>query len=149
GDVGAGLAGPPSAKGDEERARLLAGLGILGGPGMVALVGEPARTAAEVAGALPEIHVAAIDADLVQWPETERVSRLVASPGIPFVDWAMRAAAIDGRLGPAWIGEAVRVVAPRGRIVVVRAETDVVRALEAAGARVLASDDRTVVAARS
>ena len=149
GEIGSGLAGPPTAEPTEESTRLLAQLGILGGPGTVALVGEPARAAAGLTRALREIQVAAIDADLVHWPETERVSRLVSAPGIPFVDWAMRAAAVDGRLGPAWLAEAVRVVAPRGRIVITHADDDVAGALEGAGARVLASDPQTVVAARS
>jgi hypothetical protein len=149
GEIGSGLAGPHTAETTEEGSRLLAQLGILGGPGTVALVGEPARTGPGLAQALPEIQVAAIDADLVHWPDMDRVSRLVSAPGIPFVDWAMRAAAVDGRLGGAWLAEAVRVVAPRGRIVVTHAGEDAAGALERAGARVLASDAQTVVAARS
>jgi uncharacterized protein YbaR (Trm112 family) len=148
GELVAGFAGEPVAAPDRS-ARLLAQLGILGGPGTVALVGEPARAAREVAAALPEIHVAAIDSDLVRWPEADRVSRLVAAPGLPFFDGTLRGVAIDGRLGPAWVGEAVRVVAPRGRVVVSPAPEDARTALERAGSSVIASDPETVVAARS
>jgi len=149
GELTRGLAGEPAAAAEDRSARLLAQLGILGGPGTVALVGEPARAAREVAAALPEIHVAAIDPDLVHWPEANRVSRLVAAPGLPFFDATLRAVAIDGRLGPTWSAEAARVVAPRGRVVVSHAPEDAAAGLEQVGCRVIASDPETVVAARS
>ena len=145
----AGLAGVPAASDVEGSGRLLALLGILGGPGTVALVGEPARHAEDVARALPDIHVAAIDPDLGRWPETERVSRLVSSPGIPFFDASLRAVAIDGRLGTSWISEAARVVAPRGRVVVTHPADDTASVLERTGSRVVASHPESVVAARS
>jgi uncharacterized protein YbaR (Trm112 family) len=149
GQLAPGFAGDPTVAAEDRSARLLAQLGILGGPGTVALVGEPARAAREVAAALAEIHVAAIDPDLVHWPDADRVSRLVAGPGLPFFGATLRAVAVDGRLGPAWIAEAVRVVAPRGRVVVFHAAQDAATALERAGSRVIASDPETVVAARS
>src|SRR5690606_33091177 len=67
GAIGPGLAGAPDGGSSESLAvdALLAQLGIVGGPGTVALVGEPACAASGVAHALPEIHVVAIDADLV------------------------------------------------------------------------------------
>jgi hypothetical protein len=149
GELGAGLAGEPGHVDAAEAARILAQLGVLGGPGTVGLVGEPARAAVAVAAALPEIQVAALDADLVRWPETDRVSRLVASPGMPFHGSALRAVAVDGRLGPEWLAEAARVVAPRGRVVVVHADAEVLGRLPSVGLRAVASDQETVVAARS
>jgi hypothetical protein len=77
------------------------------------------------------------------------VSRLVSSPGLPFFDASLRAVALDARLGPTWLAEAARVVAPRGRAVVAHAPEGVVSALENAGLRVMAADAETVVAARS
>ncbi|MGE0160325.1 MAG: hypothetical protein AB7T31_13025 [Gemmatimonadales bacterium] len=147
--LGRGLAGEPGGAAEGEAARLLGMLGVLGGPGTVALVGEPARVAADVARALPEIQVAAIDADLVRWPEGERVSRLVTAPGLPFFGGTLRAVAIDGRLGPSWLAEAARVIAHRGRVVVTHAPTDAGGALENVGLHVIASDAESVVAARS
>lgn len=138
-------AGPP----EPEAPRLLALLGVVGGPGTLVLVGEPARTAGAVAGALPEMHVVAVDPDLSTWPEEPRVSRLACAPGLPFFDRSLRGAVVDGRLGAGWIDEAARVVAPRARLVVVRASPEVGERLEGAGLRVLASDPETVVAARS
>ncbi|HET9947736.1 MAG TPA: hypothetical protein VFQ22_02305 [Longimicrobiales bacterium] len=147
GPLGAGLAGGPDepVEGPE---RLLALLGVVGGPGTVALVGEPARHAPAVAGALGEIQVAAVDADLRGWPESPRVSRLAAAPGLPFFGSVLRAVAVDGRLGPDALTEAVRVAAPRARIVVVHAPDGTAERLRGFGAMVLASEAGTVVATK-
>lgn len=132
-----------------ECARLLALLGIMGGPGTIALVGEPSRVAAPMARALPEMHVVAIDPDQRDWPESPGVSRLASAPGLPFHDSGLRGVAVDGRLGASWVGEAARVVAPRARVVLARAPAGGGAWLEVAGLRVIASDPETIVAARS
>lgn len=148
-----GRPGPEGSEVDEDEAmraeRLVALLGVVGGPGMVALVGEPARLASEVAAALPELLVVAVDADLRLWPEQPDVSRLMSGPGLPLFDSSLRAIAVDGRLGSGWLAEAARVVPPRARVVVLHAPADVASALAAAGLRVLAEQGKTVVAARS
>lgn len=136
------------ADGAELVERLVALLGIVGGPGTVALVGEPAVLAPEVAAALPEVQVVAVDPEARHWPEAASVSRLVSAPGLPFFDSMLRAVAVDGRLGPSWLAEAARVVQPRGRLVVLHAPEDARGALEARGLTVLAAEAETVVAAR-
>jgi len=164
-ELGAGLAGTPAGEADgtagstpasgggagrpaEEVARLVALMGIVGGPGTLALVGGPARLAAQVAEALPELLVVGVDADLRRWPETPAVSRIVAEPGIPLFGSSLRAVAVDGRLGSAWLAEAARVVQPRARVVVQHASPDARGALEASGLTVLVEEAETVVAAR-
>ena len=149
GEVGPGLAGEPGATDGDGAATLLALLGIVGGPGTVALVGEPARAAGEVARALPEMHVVAIDPDSRHWGEQERVSRLVAEPGLPFFPSSLRGVALDGRLGTGLLAEAARVVAPRGRVVVMHAFVEARARLENEGLNVIAADAETIVAARS
>jgi hypothetical protein len=155
GALGAGLAGDPSGAPPEdpteeaEATRLRALLGVVGGPGLLALVGAPARSAGRIARALPEMHVVALDPDLRRWPEEPGVSRLVSAPGIPFVDAALRGVVLDGRAPSSLLGEAARVVAPRARVVVLRPPSGVAERLESVGCRVLASDPETVVAARS
>ena len=149
-DLGPGLVGPPPSAGEPSGGeRLVALLGVVGGPGMVGLVGEPASLAYDVAAALPELLVVAVDADLRLWPEQPGVSRLVSGPGLPLFDSSLRAIAVDGRLGSGWLAEAARVVPPRARVVVLHAPADVASALAAAGLRVLAEQGKTVVAARS
>jgi uncharacterized protein YbaR (Trm112 family) len=150
GELPRGLAGAPPAAAEErdEAERLVALIGITGGPGTVALVGEPARHAAALTASAQEIHVVGVDADLRSWPEGPRFSRIVASPGLPFYDATLRAVAIDGRLGGTWLAEAARVVVPRGRVVVVHAAADTERVLRDAGLTVLAAEAEMVVAAR-
>jgi uncharacterized protein YbaR (Trm112 family) len=151
GELGPGLAGRFGTEDAvrDEAARLVALLGIVGGPGTVALVGGPARAAQDVARSLPEMLIVAIDPDLRSWPERERVSRLVAAPGLPFFGSSLRGVAIDGRLGEDALAEAARVVAPRGRVVVVGSNEGTASGLEREGMCVVARDAETVVAARS
>ena len=143
-----GLAGPPGSEDPEVAARVMALLGIVAGPGAVALVGEPARLAREVAATLSEVQVVAVDPDMRRWDEVAGVSRIAAGPGLPFFSAALRAAAVDGRLGRAVLAEAVRVVAPRGRLVVLHAPDWTELLLRDAGLSVLAAEAGTVVVAR-
>jgi uncharacterized protein YbaR (Trm112 family) len=147
-DPGPGLAGPAGDVDAAARERVVALLGVVGGPGTVALVGEPARYASAVRSLSDELQVAAVDPDLRGWPEEPRVSRLAAEPGLPFFDSSLRAVAVDGRLGSPWLSEAARVVVPRGRVVVVHAEDGTDEILRGAKLEVLASEAETVVAAR-
>ena len=55
---------------------------------------------------------------------------------------------IDGRLGPEWLREATRVLAPKSRVVVTRASDGASEALEAGGLTVVVSEAETIVAAR-
>lgn len=155
GELGPGLAGPPAGeRGDTAGSsvvgveRLVALLGIVGGPGTVALVGESARLAEDVAVALPEVLVVAVDPDMRFWPETPEVSRLASGPGLPFFASTLRGVIVDGRLGPDWLSEAARVVHAKARVVVLHAPEDVSDALEACGLTLLAREAETVVAAR-
>ncbi len=154
GELGPGYAGPappdavPGTAPDESAERLVALLGVVGGPGTIALVGEPARLARSVADALPEARVVAVDPDLRSWPETPEVSRVAAAPGLPFFTASLRGVALDGRLGKALLVEAARVVHARARVVVVRAAAGTADVLEERGLKVLAQEAETVVAAR-
>jgi uncharacterized protein YbaR (Trm112 family) len=148
GDLASGLAGPP-ADVSNEASRLMALLGIVGGPGTVALVGEPARAAGAVAAALGDVQVVAIDPDLRLWPEQGGVSRLVSAPGLPFFTGILRGVVLDGRLGPAWLTEAARVLAPRARLVIVHPSSDTEEHAAKEGLVVVAADAQTIVAARS
>lgn len=149
GALPAGRAGDPQPAAPEEVERVAALLGVAEGPGTLALLGEPARLASALVDLVPGVEVAALDADLARWPETPRVSRLVARPGIPFFDQTLRGVAVDGTLGAAWIKDAARVVARLSRVVLTRAPDDGTRLLEEAGLNILASEAGTVVAARA
>ncbi len=148
GEMPDGLVGAPGLQAEENADRVVALLGVGGGPGTIALVGEPARHAAAVAATVEDIQVVGIDPDLRFWPEAPGVSRMVSAPGLPFFGSTLRAIAVDGRLGRTWLTEAARVLAPMGRVVVLRAPEATSSALEEEGLSLLASEAETVVAAR-
>jgi uncharacterized protein YbaR (Trm112 family) len=148
GEMPEGLAGKPVGEIDGAGERVVALLGVVGGAGTIALVGEAARYASVVAAALGEVQVVAIDPDLRYWPELPRISRIAAAPGLPFFDSTLRAVAVDGRLERSSLSEAARVVSPGGRVVVVRAPVGASAELEEEGLRLLASEEETVVAVR-
>jgi uncharacterized protein YbaR (Trm112 family) len=147
GTLPSGLVGLPSGARDEAE-RVIALLGVAQGPGTLVLLGEPARHAEALAKAVDGIHVVAIDPDLADWPDAAGVSRMAAAPGIPLFSRSMRGVALDGRLGAGLLAEAARVIAPRGRVVVLRAEPDTEERLRSSGLEILASEVGTVVAGR-
>jgi uncharacterized protein YbaR (Trm112 family) len=151
GALGGGRAGPPEPATSTEpdaALRMAALLGVAEGPGTLVLVGSVARWAGALATRITGVEVVAVDADLALWPETERVSRMVARPGLPFFARSVRGAVVDGALGAHWIREAARVVAPLGRVVVTDAPADGSEVLRESGFGVLVAESGTVVAAR-
>ncbi|MDZ7780866.1 MAG: hypothetical protein U5R14_13175 [Gemmatimonadota bacterium] len=146
-----GLAGMPGGEGeaDTDADKVIALLGVTQGPGTLALVGAPSRHARALADRVDDVHVLAIDPDQKMWPESNGVSRLMATPGLPVYSLSLRGIAIDGRLGSELLAEAARVVVPKGRVVVVHAGAETAKALESHGLEVLATEAGTVVAARS
>jgi hypothetical protein len=67
---------------------------------------------------------------------------------MPFFDRSLRGVGVDGSLGSHWIGEAARVVAPLGRVVVTDAPADGPEVLQESGMTILAFESGTIVAAR-
>ena len=128
--------------------RLAALLGVVRGPGTVALVGEPARALGWLARTIEDLGVVGIDPDLREWSDDGTVSRMMASPGLPFFDRVLRGVALDGRLQGTWVTDAARVVAPKSRVVVVHAPPETAETLRASGLEVLVDEAETVVATR-
>ena len=151
GEIAPGLAGTDFGPWDDDEAegRLVALLGVERGPGTIALVGRPARGARGVAAAVENIQIVALDPDTRSWPESDRVSRLIAAPGLPFFSGILRGVVVDAKLGRGILFEAARVVAPRCRVVVVNASGEAAAILEEGGLSILAEEAGTVVAARS
>lgn len=155
GELPAGRAGAPDAAdegeggpGGEEADRLVALLGIHQGPGTVAMVGRPARYASRVAESVEDLQVVAVDPDARRWPDRGSVSRMAATPGLPFFSRTLRGVVADGALGRATLFEAARVTAPMSRVVVTEAPDDAREVLEEGGLRILAAESGTVVATR-
>jgi len=133
---------------DAEAERLVALLGIIRGPGTVALVGAPARLAGRVAEAVDELQVVAVDPGVRLMPDHPLVTRMVTAPGLPLLSHRLRGVVVDGALGSVMIAEAARVVSPNARTIIVDAPDDAAQILEGAGLSVMAVDAGTVVAAR-
>lgn len=149
GELPPGTADGPDQGDPEEAERLQALLGIVRGPGMVALVGGPARHARLLAERIEGVEILAVDPGTARWPEESRVTRFVARPGLPVFSLTLRGVVLDGSLGDRWVAESARVTAPRNRVVVVRAGEETPERLEEAGLQVLAAEAGTVVAARA
>jgi uncharacterized protein YbaR (Trm112 family) len=147
-DLPLGRAGDPGAADPAEAERLAALVGVAEGPGTLALVGAVARYAHHFAETLTGVEVVAVDPALSRWPDVPGVSRMAARPGLPFFGRTLRGVAVDGQLGPRWIRESARVVAPLGRVVVVTAGQGGRDALVGSGLGILADESGTIVAAR-
>jgi len=114
GEEGAG--GVPRPGSAEESLRLAAGLGVTEGWGFVLVAGAWARLAPGLAALVAGLEVVAADPALAGWREEPGVSRIAVGPGLPFRDGVFRGVALAGG-GAEEAGEAVRVLAPGGRLV--------------------------------
>ncbi len=132
----------------EEVLRLGALLGVERGPGRLVLVGDPARHARALADMLEEIEVVAVDASLRAEPEWAGVTRIVAAPRLPFFSGTVRGVALGGNAAPDLLDEAVRIVQPGGRVVVLDPPDGVRARLEEGGLGLLLDEAGTVVALR-
>jgi len=134
---------------DEEAVRTAALLGVTEGPGLVLVEGKGAVNAAAIAQLVPGLEVIAAWPPMASQPETEGVTRVAIGTVLPFRNASMRGVALTGIGSEALIADAARVVAPRGRVVVLNGDASVAEKLEGAGLRVLARDERATVAART
>jgi len=134
---------------DEEALRLAALLGVTEGPGTLLLKGPAAVYAGAVARMVGGVEVVGLDASLRSRPEEEGVSRMVARPGLPFFSNALRAVLLSGDVENRDLEEAVRVLAPRGRVVVLAASPPQARGrLEGQGVRIILDQEGVLVGER-
>ena len=140
---------PELAHGDEEDAlRLAALLGVARGPGHLLLTGTPASHAEALAEMLEDVEVVAVHPALRGRDEVAGVSRIAARPGLPFYDRMLRAVALDDTSAAAFLDEALRVVAPGGRVVVVEPSAEVRQRLASSGLSPVLDEDEVAVASR-
>ncbi len=144
-----GLAGAFGGHDAAEAQRIAALIGVTRGPGTVALVGGVAGHGPAISLLTEDLLIVGVDSDLSSWPDDPSWSRIVARPGLPFFSRTLRGVALDGRLDRRWIDEAARVVAPMSRLVVTDAADETSAWLEDAGLKVMAAEEKTVVATRA
>lgn len=144
----AGAAGGAGAASEgEEAVRLAALLGIMEGGGYVLVVGPGVTWAPALAALLEGLEVVAVDASVAAWSEERGVSRLGATGALPLHGRSMRGVVLTGG-AESLLEEAVRVLAPGGRLVVEPASTAVAARVEAAGLKVRAHEGQVLVAMR-
>ena len=133
---------------EEEALRLGALMGVTEGHGTLLLKGPAATHAGAVARLIGGVEV--VGMDLSQWscPEEEGVSRMVAGPGLPFFSNTLRAALLSGDVEDRELGEAVRVLAPHGRVILLDAPSQARGHLEAEGLRILLDEAGVLVGLR-
>lgn len=128
--------------------RLAALLGVTEGPGMVLTVGSGAGQAERIAGLVPGIEVIAAAGSGHAATEVAGVSRISVGARLPFRDRCMNGVALTDAASPELVDEAVRVAAPRARVVVHSGSDSIAERLEKSGLRIMARDGDTMVAQR-
>ncbi len=136
---------PPASPEAMEVAALL---GLTGGSGNVALIGDMAGHATALVDLVPGVEFIGISSGLRAWEEADGVSRLTAGPSLPFSGASLRGVALFADGGPSMAGELARVVARAGRIAVWGAVQDWEKALRSEGLDVLASEETALVVGR-
>ena len=140
----------PGAKEDsldpEEALRFAASLGVTSGPGTILVVGPASRYSKALADLVGGIEVVALDGDGLCREESEGVSRMVASTGIPFFSGSFRGVLVSGKSTEGDLKEAVRVLAPSGRVVVLQGYPGADQYLSALGLEIILDDDGVLVA---
>lgn len=133
-----------------ELEQIAALLGVAEGPGNIALVGSVARYASPLADRTPGVEVIAVAEQARGDAEREGVSRMVSGRDLPFRPKSLRALALS--TGKAEILERpealIRLVLQGGRLVVEGPDARTGERLANVGARVLAQDERWLVATR-
>jgi hypothetical protein len=149
-DDGGSSPDEPGPRPDADDARVLAAaLGLGEGGGTTLLVGDAVRYAAPLVALTPDIEVAALDTRTRTWSEASGVSRMTTDGAFPFFAGTLRGVALAGpRLADAEIEEAVRVLAPGHRLVILDPSPDVAPMMQRAGLGRLVEGAGMLAAAR-
>jgi uncharacterized protein YbaR (Trm112 family) len=126
--------------------RLAALLGVERGPGFLLVMGPSARLAGRLAAMVQGIEVVAVGPGLEALDEDPGVSRMAFGPGVPFYDASFQGVALQGEWIPPHLGEALRVLRPGSRIVLLKPSEEDRARLEEAGLEFLLVTGKALVA---
>lgn len=140
--------GPPEPEPDEA-VRIAALLGVTEGPAWVLVAGPAAEHAGAVAELVEDLEVVAALPGLAGAEERAGVSRVALGERLPFYGARLHGVWLGGPCADALLEEGARVLRPTGRLVLEPAPPDAETRLDAAGLRVLARREATIVAART
>jgi uncharacterized protein YbaR (Trm112 family) len=142
-----GASGEGAPPDPDEAMRLGALLGLAEAAGTVLLAGQCSRHAPALASLLEQLEVVAYGAAEPVGGAATRVTRMRGGARLPFRDGVLRGVALSAAAAPP--AEALRVVQPGGRVVLLGASAEDARGLEAAGGQLLLEQDGVVVARAS
>lgn len=128
--------------------RIAALLGVREGPGLLLLMGESVRHAPRVAAIAKGIEVVAAHPALRSASEVDGVSRVQVGERLPFFDGSVRGVVLGGGDGEERLREAIRILAPEARLVVIHPGQEVGRWLETQGVELLMEAPSAVVGFR-
>ncbi len=129
----------------ETGVRMGAFLGLTEGPGTVLIIGDSARNAGALTDLVEGVEVVGSDPDLRAMKEREGVSRIVSGARIPFFNESLRGVVLSGRDRTRLLEEAVRVLAPMGRVVMEEAPEGARASMEELGLKVLLEEEGILV----
>jgi len=129
----------------EAAIRVAALLGLNDARGFVLVAGPAAALASAIAGIAEN---AGVIADAMHSP-AGAANRLRMGTRLPFYDGRLTGIWLSGESANAWLEEAARALHPLGRLVLEPAPPDSTARLEAAGLKIAAEQNRTVLAVRS
>ena len=133
---------------EETPLRVAALMGVAEGPASVLLCGASPQLAAAVAGLVPRLEVAVTDARTDTEPEQPGVSRLRTGKRLPFYGASLRAVTLFGAAASTRLEEAVRVLHPTGRLVLMGTDAPAETELARHGLQLLAREGQTAVLKR-
>ena len=136
-----------AAAGPDEAVRLAALLGLSEAWGSTLLAGAGADLADALAALVPGVEVVHAAGRPGSGEAAGRLSRVVAGAPLPFAPGSLRGVAL-GREAAGLLEEAVRLLAPGGRLVVEGAPAGAAEGLAAGGLRVLLDQEGWLVAER-
>jgi uncharacterized protein YbaR (Trm112 family) len=150
-DFRLGASAPAAARDAVERGpdwalRLAALLGIRGGPAAVLLVDAPAGAAGEIAALVPGLQVISAGLGAVPGSPAADPDRILVDRSLPLRSRSLGGAVLAHPRAAGLLDEAVRVVAPEGRIVVDPAPPGTAGRLAERGLSLLLEQDLVVVA---
>jgi uncharacterized protein YbaR (Trm112 family) len=135
----------PEPDDSETAFRIAALLGVSEGGGALLLVGFPAALVIAASKVVPEVEFALLDPPRAE-PAARGISQLLAGPVIPLRSRSVRGVALQGDRAATLLPEALRVLRPGARLVVVGAAAAIVSELRATTMQILLDQDAVVVA---
>lgn len=133
---------------DEELLRMAALIGVAGGTGRVALLGPTARFAPGLAARISDVDWVTVSAAAATWSEQDGVDRILAAGVLPFRDRTLRGVVLEGGDTTTELPEAIRVLAPGHRLVLLDPPGAARDMLLARGLKVHEPADGVLVAGR-